>query len=130
MDMQMNKRPHPKNPPSKKIANEIKLSVIGYYTTLAIRLLGGIRRRPQAAVRRPPWTQMPLHGNKLRMTTSPRVTLGSWKKLWLVTCGSLFVKTCYYTQIGCGQISLVSSSSTAVRFSSRLTIPYSHDLTG
>ena len=64
------------------------------------------------------------------MTTSPRVTFGSWKKLWLVTCGSLFVKTCYYTQIGCGQISLVSSSSTAVRFSSRLTIPYSHDLTG
>ena len=41
MNMQMNKRPHPKNPPSKKIANEIKLSVIGYYTTLALRLLGG-----------------------------------------------------------------------------------------
>lgn len=29
---------------------------------------------------------MPLRGGRLRMTTSPRVTLGSWKKLWLVVC--------------------------------------------
>ena len=34
-------------------------------------------RRSQFAVRRPPRIQMPLRGNKFRITTSPRVTLGS-----------------------------------------------------
>ena len=34
-------------------------------------------RRPQVAGRRPPRIQMPLRGNKFRITTSPRVTLGS-----------------------------------------------------
>ena len=51
------------------------------------------------AGRRPPRTQMPLRGNKLKRTTSPRVTLGLWKKSWLV-------KACHYTRIGCGEISL------------------------
>ena len=40
------------------------------------------------------------------------------------------VKSCYYPRMGCSRISLAGSPSTAVRFSSRLAIPYSHDLTG
>ena len=46
-----------------------------------------------------------------------------------MTGDSLFVKTCHYTRIGCDEISLAGFPSTAVRFSSRLAIPYSHDLT-
>ena len=46
---------------------------------------------PQTAVRRSQaaLTQMPLCGNKLKSTTSPRVTLGSWKKSWFVACKNL-----------------------------------------
>ena len=40
---------------------------------------GPADRRSQVAGRRPPWTQMPLRGNKLKRTTSPRATLGSYK---------------------------------------------------
>ena len=71
---------------------------------------------------------MPLRGNRLRMMTSPRVTLGSWKKSWLVvrcswlvslllfldklwpnlssglaTCEPL--QTYHYTRIGCDRVS-------------------------
>ena len=48
---------------------------------------------------------MPLRGDRLRMTTSPRVTLGSWKKSWLVVHCSWLVKACHYTRMGCGRIS-------------------------
>ena len=51
------------------------------------------------------------------------------KKSWLVARCSWLVKTCHYTRLGCDEISLTGFPSTAVRFSSRLAIPYSHDLT-
>ena len=35
--------------------------------------------RPQFAVRRPHWIQMPLRGKKFKVTPSPRATLGSQK---------------------------------------------------
>ena len=41
----------------------------------------------------------------LKLTTSPRVTLGSWKKSWLVVHCSWLVKACHYTRMGCGRIS-------------------------
>ena len=41
------------------------------------------------AGRRPLQIQMPLRGNRFRMTTSPRVTLGLWQWPWLVARKSL-----------------------------------------
>ena len=52
---------------------------------------------------------MPLRGDRLRMTTSPRVTLGSWKKSWLVVRCSWLVKAYYHSRISYGQISLAGS---------------------
>ena len=80
MNMQMNKRPHPKNPPSKKIANEIKLSVIGYYTTLALRLLGALGSS-QTAVHWPPRIQI----NDIALS-DPRLVENSGS--WFVIRGS------------------------------------------
>ena len=48
---------------------------------------------------------MPLCGNRFKLTTSPRVTLGLWKKSWLVVRGSWLVKAGHYIRMGCGQIS-------------------------
>ena len=69
---------------------------------------------------------MPLRGNRLKRTTSPRVTLGLWKKSWLV-------KTCHYTRIGCDRISQRAAQGSLYRGagrqrrSERLKVaPYAH----
>jgi len=77
---------------------------------------------------RPPRTQMSLRGNKLRMTTSPRVTLGSSKN-----SGSWLVKTYHYIRIGCDRISQRAAQGSLYRGagrqrrSERLKVaPYTH----
>ena len=57
------------------------------------------------AGRRSSRTQMPLCGNRFKLTTSPRVTLSLWKKSWLVVRDSWLVKAGHYIRMGCGQIS-------------------------
>jgi hypothetical protein len=76
----------------------------------------------------PPRTQMPLRGNKLKRTTSPRVILGSSKN-----SGSWLVKTYHYIRIGCDRISQRAAQGSLYRGagrqrrSERLKVaPYAH----
>ena len=71
---------------------------------------------------------MPLRDNRLRMTTSPRVNLGSSKN-----SGSWLVKTYHYTRIGCDRISQRAAQGSLYRGagrqrrSERLKVaPYAH----
>ena len=79
-------------------------------------------RRLQVAVRRSPRTQMPLLGDKFRITTSLRVPLGLWQWPWLI-------KACLYSDRLWSNLTS-GTPATAVRFGNRPAPSAGRHLTG
>ena len=79
-------------------------------------------RRLQVAVRRSPRTQMPLLGDKFKITTSLRVPLGLWQWPWLI-------KACLYSDRLWSNLTS-GTPATAVRFGNRPAPSAGRHLTG
>ena len=77
---------------------------------------------PPTSVRRSPRTQMPLLGDKFRITTSLRVPLGLWQWPWLI-------KACLYSDRLWSNLTS-GTPATAVRFGNRPAPSAGRHLTG